>query len=103
MNGHLISMVAKEKHRGHEMYFDESVKHWRYLDDDSFVKDVERPCGVCSKSRTPEGHDACLGTLTGVLNACCGHGDVDAAYVVFHDGTRLSGVEASFYFQSVMS
>ena len=83
------------------MYFDESAKHWRYSDDDSFVKDAERLCGVCRESRTPEGHDPCLGTLPGVRNACCGHGDDDDAYVVFQDGTRLSGSEAISYFSGL--
>ena len=41
-------------------------------------------CAHCSKQCTPEGHDACLGTLKGgVMNACCGHGDDEAAYIQF--------------------
>lgn len=32
------------------------------------------PCVICHKKSTPEGHDPCLGTLEGVMNACCGHG-----------------------------
>ena len=94
-------MVAHSKHRGHEMYFDEATKHWRYSDDASFVKDAERPCGVCREYRTPEGHDPCLGTLPGVTNACCGHGDDGDAYVTFHDETRLAGVEAIMFFFSI--
>ncbi len=31
-------------------------------------------CSHCHLLPTPEGHDACLGTLPGVWNACCGHG-----------------------------
>ena len=35
---------------------------------------IERPCPRCGEMPTEEGHDACLGTLPGVVNACCGHG-----------------------------
>jgi len=45
-----------------------------------FGKDV---CEHCHLSRTAEGHDGCVGTLEGVRNACCGHGETDAAYVQF--------------------
>ena len=40
-------------------------------------------CGKCKKGPTKEGHDGCLGTLPGVMNACCGHGDINDAYVMF--------------------
>ena len=43
-------------------------------------------CGHCGLCRTSEGHDGCIGTLEGVKNACCGHGEVTKAYVQFdHD------------------
>jgi hypothetical protein len=57
--------------RGHKIYFD--GYYWRYLDNGQIVAD-ERPCIRCGKIPTPEGHDACLGTLKGVLGDCCGHG-----------------------------
>jgi hypothetical protein len=28
----------------------------------------------CGKMPTPEGYDACLGYIDGVISACCGHG-----------------------------
>jgi hypothetical protein len=37
-------------------------------------QDPQRACGHCGSVATTEGHDACLGTLPGALNACCGHG-----------------------------
>jgi ribosomal protein L37AE/L43A len=41
-------------------------------------------CGHCKKSKTPEGHDGCLGTLPGdVMNACCGHGEKVGAYIQY--------------------
>lgn len=33
--------------------------------------------------RTIQGHDGCIGTLEGVMNACCGHGQDSCAYVQF--------------------
>ncbi len=43
-------------------------------------KDV---CGYCDMKRTTEGHDGCIGTLEGVMNACCGHGEYKMAYIQF--------------------
>jgi len=54
----------------------------------------DRPCGYCGKHNTPEGHDACLGTIPGVMNACCGHGKVNEAYVQFDSGRIISGKKA---------
>ncbi len=47
---------------------------------------MERPCGYCGKYNTTDGHDGCLGTLPKVINACCGHGQIEEAYVQFSDG-----------------
>ena len=52
------------------------------------------PCGKCNKSVTKEGHDACLGTLPGVMNACCGHGKKQEAYIQFLDGFAIRGKDA---------
>jgi hypothetical protein len=41
-------------------------------------------------SWSPEGHDACLGTLPGVRAACCGHGKTKG-YVLFESGLMISG------------
>src|SRR2546427_9498136 len=43
---------------------------------------VERPCVHCGVTATPDGPDPCLGTLLGVVSACCGHG-VEEPYVLF--------------------
>lgn len=59
----------------------------------------ERGCGHCGLASTPEGHDGCLGTLPGVVNACCGHGLQALAYAQFQDGSELRGVEAQRYFK----
>ena len=65
---------------------------WRYDDTGQIVSQCPyRDCGHCGEASTAEGHDACLGTLPGVLNACCGHGVDREAYVVLADGVRLAG------------
>ncbi len=48
-------------------------------------------CRVCKARRTKEGHDPCLGTLPGVLAACCGHGDVRRSYLLLSDMTIIRG------------
>ncbi len=54
----------------------------------------DRPCGHCDLFNTPEGHDGCLGTLLGVMNACCGHGNPAEAYVQFSKDHDLRSQEA---------
>lgn len=56
----------------------------------------QRGCGHCKKPNTPEGHDGCLGTLDEklVMNACCGHGETEAAYIQFWDNNCLRGKDA---------
>ena len=58
------------------------------------------PCGYCNKSNTPEGHDGCLSHLSSdksIMNACCGHGVENCAYVQFWNKPRISGKEAISY------
>ena len=46
---------------------------------------------VCAHCDLPYGeslHDPCLGTLEGVAEACCGHGDESRRYVSYVDGRR---------------
>lgn len=60
---------------------------WVYADTQQPVKrGGERGCGFCGLADTPEGHDGCLGTLPGVMNACCGHGNQCSAYTQYTDG-----------------
>lgn len=53
-------------------------------------------CGKCKKGPTLEGHDGCLGTLPDaeIMNACCGHGNDDQAYIQYWDGSRIAGCQA---------
>ncbi len=59
-------------------------------------------CTHCNKLPTKEGHDGCIGTLPKkeVMNACCGHGNDNQAYVQFWDKPRISGEEAIKYITS---
>ena len=80
--------------RGHEILL--ANGEWVYADtrEPTAEKYTTRPCGKCGLPFTPEGHDGCLGTLPGVMNACCGHGCTESAYVQFWNGERLSGKAA---------
>lgn len=79
--------------RGHEIVCVNDI--WIYSDNDLKVsKDPNRKCGYCGKSNTKEGHDGCLGILESVMNACCGHGIVNNAYVQFRDGFIMNGINA---------
>lgn len=85
-----------KKLRGHKI--EKKGIDWVYSDDRSSVKEnwMKKGCGSCNLKDTPEGHDACLGTLDVkiVMNACCGHGEETKAYVQFWNGETLSGKEA---------
>ncbi len=85
-------MAAISMWRGHKIQ--EINEQWVFVDTGEPVADSDRPCGYCHKYRTSEGHDACLGTLPGVQNACCGHGQIDDAYVQMPSGTITQGREA---------
>ncbi|GJM84307.1 hypothetical protein HMSSN139_68030 [Paenibacillus sp. HMSSN-139] len=82
--------------RGHRIEFIDGV--WVYSDtkEPTVINGEynERPCGQCGMHQTKEGHDSCLGTLKGVMNACCGHGHTRDAYVQLLDGTTIRGHDA---------
>lgn len=79
--------------RGHEI--EEVDGCFVYVDTGESTADTwkDRPCGHCRLANTPEGHDGCLGTIPGAINACCGHGELAEAYIQFEDRT-LRGQEA---------
>ncbi len=78
--------------RGHKIIFIDN--QWVYRDTKSPTIGNQRPCGLCCKPDTKKGHDACLGTLFGVMNACCGHGIDGEAYVQFSPDHLEVGKEA---------
>jgi hypothetical protein len=83
----------KIKFRGHKIECENNI--WIFCENGKPVKDVwkEIGCGYCGKKDTAEGHDNCLGTLPKaiVMNACCGHGQINEAYIQFLNGTIIKG------------
>ena len=64
-------MPARSYSRGHQIIF--RGKRWYYTDNGAPLSE-DRACIKCGGLPTPEGHDACLGRIEGVISACCGHG-----------------------------
>jgi len=85
-------MKATSRYRGHKIYF--SFDKWRYCDTDKVISEKTRSCRYCKTPNTKEGHDPCLGTLPGIMNACCGHGNINQMYVQFLDSHCISGQDA---------
>jgi len=86
-------MTAKSKYRGNEIEY--NGKDWIFSDTKELTKDnPHRACGNCGQKETKEGHDACLGELPIVMNACCGHGNNKDAYVQFWSGRDVKGEDA---------
>ena len=65
--------------RGHKVGTSNG-RDWLYCDTLAEFDD-SRPCIRCGLMPTKEGHDACLGTIPGVRDACCGHG-VEEGYAI---------------------
>lgn len=80
--------------KGHPIIFINN--EWLYIDTKQPTVDTwkERPCFKCGRQNTQKGHDACLGTLPGIMNACCGHGTIKDTYVQFLDGVSIHGESA---------
>jgi len=92
--------MKTSKWRGHNIY--ESNDIWYYLDTRQKVYDnPHRICGRCMKSNIDNEHDSCIINLSNVLNACCGHGDINDAYVQFKDYKCIKGQEAIDYFERI--
>lgn len=88
-------------YRGHPIELQNEV--WVYSDTKKPVH-KSRACGNCNKPCTSEGHDACLGTLGGgIMNACCGHGIINDAYVQFLGGFCVRGNDAKVIFNFDLS
>ena len=72
--------------RGNPVYsMSNSDKFYYYEDDTETGPDNIKPCVRCGRMPTTDGHDACLGTIPGIRNACCGHG-LDDPYIQFENG-----------------
>lgn len=78
---------------GHEVKFNEETELHHYVDTGEIATvPSKRPCPQCHKLPTPEGHDACLGTIEGVYAACCGHG-VETGYIAWEAARSEVAVE----------
>ena len=84
--------MTHSKWRGHPIESSANVL-WLYSDTKEPVAGYNRPCGNCGQSRTVEGHDACLGTLPDVVNACCGHGNIEDAYIQYANDRYVHGID----------
>jgi hypothetical protein len=86
--------MTTSKYRGRDIEI--LSKDWVYSDTKESVHKAykTRSCGKCGNHSTKEGHDSCLGTLKGIMNACCGHGDREETYIQFLDGTDVRGEDA---------
>ena len=96
-------MNGKEENKGIHLFrgnlvYRDSEGEYRYVDTDELTSETHmyRPCGYCMKFNTKEGYDACLGALPKekVMNACCGHGEANKAYVQYWDGNSVQGIQA---------
>lgn len=87
-------MATKSKYLGHDIEWING--EWFFCETGCRVSATwgKMSCGYCGKNRTVEGHDGCLGTLPGVMNACCGHGQPSEAYIQFLDGISIHGRSA---------
>lgn len=84
--------MRKYSLRGYPIYY--KYGQWFYKDTRTKTVGDIRPCGHCGLENTKEGHDGCLGTLPDVMNACCGHGVENAAYIQFDMNNVIRGSEA---------
>lgn len=86
--------MKKSKIRGYGIEYRDN--QWFFSDNGEPTKGTweNRPCGHCGKANTAEGHDGCLGALSGLMNACCGHGNTRDAYVQYPDGKTVHGKKA---------
>ena len=87
-------MTTKFKLRGHDIEFVNGKCIYSDTKEPTVDTWQDRPCGICGEFPTKEGHDDCLGTLPGVMNACCGHGNNKDAYVQFIDGFSINSEDA---------
>lgn len=70
---------------GHPIEYSYVQKRYVFVDNKELVEGSNRSCAKCGCYPTSEGHDACLGKLPGVKNACCGHGYKEYGYVMWKD------------------
>ena len=87
-------LTTTSKYRGNAIVF--LKNEWHFEETGKSVPETHSTmkCGHCQRKYSKEGHDGCLGTLIGLMNACCGHGDIKETYVQFWDGEVVDGEDA---------
>lgn len=88
--------------RGHEIIWCEDNSEWLYKDANTPTLGNERNCKLCGLPPTEDGHDPCIANLDGVMNACCGHGDLYYCYVQKEDRSCVREGEAMELQQSLL-
>jgi hypothetical protein len=87
-------MEASSHYNGNFIRWDKKTKKWYYYD--GTEADKPKKCPKCHKLPDENEHDACLGNLPGVKNACCGHGGHEG-YIQFENDViirfRLNKIE----------
>ena len=78
--------MATSNKNGHPIKYDKHTEKWHYSDGQ--IASQPKACPRCGQLPSEDGHDACLGNLPGVTNACCGHG-VEDAYIQFENGIEM--------------
>lgn len=58
-------------------------------------------CRQCGHKKNRLGHDWCIGTLPGIMAACCGHNNPnkeqkDIPYFLFKNGTYVRVIDGTF-------
>jgi hypothetical protein len=85
---------VKSKFFGHDIHIYNDI--WVFSDtlEPTETTHHSRPCGHCGFIRGEDDHDPCIKSLPYVLNACCGHGDQESAYVMLQDRECYYGEDA---------
>jgi hypothetical protein len=86
--------------RGHPVHFDWDRNCFMDCRTEKIVDINKLQCPACELFPTAEGHDACLGTIPGIIAACCGHGYRSECYVKPQHGQILTGIQAFKFLQN---
>jgi hypothetical protein len=92
-------MLNENRLRGHTIVCVNG--EWLYKDTMTPTVGNERSCGHCGMENTNKGHDGCLGTVPEAMNACCGHGQIDEAYIQYFNGDIIRGDAALTEFEKI--
>ncbi|AHX01090.1 hypothetical protein M316_0025 [Nitrincola phage 1M3-16] len=90
--------IGKSSFRGHTIIW--AGDKWLYEDNQQPIPGYGgemRPCKKCGSTLSSNDGfpDECLGSIKGVTNACCGHGDTSVSYMVFDSGLVIEGFEVT--------